>query len=137
MKPEERDISTYLIEEAHKNGYHKYDQDWLRGDAILVVVAGSDTTASTLTFLFYCLAKHAKDTNRIFEELKDVDYFDMATIASLPHLNGVVNEVLRLYPAATTMITRDTPVEGLTVGAQFIPAATRILTSRWVTHRRE
>ena len=40
MKPTERDISSYLIEEAHRQEFRKYDQDWLRGDAILVVVAG-------------------------------------------------------------------------------------------------
>lgn len=97
----------------------------------------SDTTASTLTFLCYSVAKNPRAAQQIYDEVKDIDTFDINTVASLPHLNGVMSEVLRLYPAATTLTVRDTPSEGLMIGDTWIPGKTKILSSRWVTHRRK
>lgn len=74
---------------------------WLRGDTAIVVVAGSDTTIRTLTFLLYAIAKHPEH-QKIYEELQGVDPYDTAVIAKLPHLNAVLNESMRIFPAAAT-----------------------------------
>ena len=42
----------------------------------------------------------------------------------LPHLNGVINETLRLYPGVPTAMQRLTPPEGLDINGTFVPGNT-------------
>ena len=67
-------------------------------------VAGFETTAATLSHLFYSLAMNEKCQQKLYEELRkygpDFKYED---IARMPYLEACVAETLRLYsPIATT-----------------------------------
>lgn len=92
----------------------------------------SDTTAPTLTFLSYLLAKHPEEAEKVYGELTDVDPFDTGAISTLPHLIGVINEAMRSFPVATTTVSRTTPAEGITISDTWIPGDSKILTPRWV-----
>jgi tryprostatin B 6-hydroxylase len=48
-------------------------------------------------------------------------------IAHLEHLNGVINEALRLYPAVPSALGRLTPPEGIIIDGVHIPGGTHIL----------
>ena len=95
-------------------------------DARLIIVAGSDTTAATLTFLFYHLAQEPAIVEQIREELRpstqgdwhDKDIHNCAT------LNGAINEALRLHPPVPSGVQRITPKEGMQIGETFIPGGT-------------
>ena len=52
-KAQRTDITSRLIEASKQSNSIDQDRNWLNGDAFGIVVAGSDTTASTLVFLFY------------------------------------------------------------------------------------
>ena len=54
----------------------------------------------------------------------------------MPHLNGVINEVLRLHPAVPTGGFRETPPEGVEIGGQKVPGNTLICAPRWTIGRR-
>ena len=69
----------------------------------------SDTTASSLTFWIYCIAKHSEHADKARGEFAGVDSLDLDCISTLPHLNGAIHESMRLFPAVTTIITRETP----------------------------
>ncbi|CAG2169280.1 unnamed protein product, partial [Oppiella nova] len=69
---------------------------------VLFFVAGYETTATTISYATYLLAKNTTSQERLFEESKrifesksDIDY---DAIERLEYLNGVVMETLRLYP---------------------------------------
>jgi cytochrome P450 len=47
--------------------------------------------------------------------------FSGRDLQSADHLNGVINEALRLHPAVPSGLLRLTPPEGITVGETFIP----------------
>ena len=57
------------------------------------------------------------------------------TIQHLDHLNGVINETLRLHPPVPTAIPRLTPSEGVTVGEVFIPGNTTVWCPQYVLGR--
>lgn len=97
----------------------------------------SEPTAAALIGIFCELAKHPEHIDKVYEELKDVDVTDLKTLTSLPHLNAVINEGLRLYPALLTGGARKTTENGATIGGTFIPPNTTIIAPRHVISRSE
>ena len=71
----------------------------------------------------------------VAKELEGVDVFDRRKLHSLPHLNGVINETLRLYPPVPMHGSRETPPEGITIAGQFIPGGTTLFAPRYTIHR--
>ena len=60
------------------------------------IVAGSDTTAATLTFLFYELAKKPEEVKKLRKELTSLTQGNWSDIdvRNAPRLNGAINESL-------------------------------------------
>ncbi|KAL8925887.1 MAG: hypothetical protein Q9172_002040 [Xanthocarpia lactea] len=124
----QRDIASWFIQDVNDNPGHTR---WLSGEAATLVVAGSATTSPTLSTLFYLLARHPDDMEIITQELSTVDVQDVKAVALLPHLNGAINEAMRLLPAIMTSGTRVTPPEGLTIAETFIPGDVKIAAPRY------
>ncbi|GKZ96531.1 hypothetical protein CBS115989_5487 [Aspergillus niger] len=133
----DKDIASFFIED-HSTSTDKRRKMWLSGDTATLVVAGSDTNAPTLTHLFYFLARYPEHTERIYQELKSLDSVEDAVgLSKLSHLNGAINETMRLLPAVLTFGTRVTPPEGLTIADTFIPGGTKICAPRYTIGRLE
>lgn len=113
----------------------------LRADSRLIIVAGSDTSAVTLTHLFYHIASDKGIAGRIREELGQ--YVDAegeaknADIAHCDYLNGCISETLRLHPPVPTRIPRITPPEGIQIGGEHIPGGVDIWCPQYVVGRNE
>lgn len=98
----------------------------------------SDTVASTLINLFYRLAIHPNHTTKIREEVSTVDWMsDSQRLRDLDHMNGTINEVLRLHPSVPTGGYRETPPEGLKIAGTWIPGNTTIVAPRYTMGRRK
>lgn len=80
------------------------------------VIAGADTTASTLISAIYLVIKHRKVVTALRSELDGATLDDPPTfdqIHHLPYLAAVVSEALRLQPAVGLALERVVPVGGL------------------------
>lgn len=97
----------------------------------------SDTTAPSLTLLFYFLARYPEHVERIYAEIQTVNIEDPTALAALPHLTGTINEAMRLLPAVLTFSSRVTPPEGLVIDGTYIPGNTKICAPRYTIGRRE
>jgi cytochrome P450 len=79
------------------------DQTILKDEILNIMIAGRDTTASTLTFAVYLLIQHPNVLERLREEiLRVTGGFQRPTYENLREmklLRAVLNETLRLYPA--------------------------------------
>ncbi|KAJ5115372.1 cytochrome P450 [Penicillium alfredii] len=135
--PAERDIASWFIDDHIKHGASPNRARWLSGDTATLVVAGSDTTAPSLTLLFYFLARYPQHIERIYEEIQHVDRRDPSALATLPHLTGTINESMRLLPAVPTFSSRVTPAEGLFVDGTWIPGNIKICAPRYSIGRLE
>ncbi|KAH9938835.1 high nitrogen upregulated cytochrome P450 monooxygenase 2 [Epithele typhae] len=102
-------------------------------DGILAVVAGSDTTSSSLTSLFFLILTHPDVYARLQEEVdkyypKGEDVFDPKAHRDMHYLQAVINEALRLFPpvAATGMrkVPHDAPP--LQLGSIMVPPGTGV-----------
>jgi len=110
---------------------------WLTGDSILAIVAGSEPTAAVLIGLFYELAKAPRHADTIVQELKDVNIEDPRALAQCSHLDAVISEALRLYPALPTGGNRKTTKDGVKFGGVYIPPETTIVAPRYVISHRK
>lgn len=110
----------------------------MTGDSILAIVAGSEPTAAVLIGLFYELAKYPRHADKVLREIKKINIEDSRALAiGCPHLEAVILEALRLYPALPTGGNRKTLKEGVTVGGVFIPPETTVVAPRFCISRRE
>ncbi|KAF7558005.1 hypothetical protein G7Z17_g333 [Cylindrodendrum hubeiense] len=106
----------------------KQDTVDLHGDAHLIVVAGSDTTAASLTCLFFELATNPEACRRLQDEIDQyyagINEVDHLTLSKLKYLQACIDESLRLHPPVPSGLQRMTPPEGLQIGDAFIPGNT-------------
>ena len=81
-----------------------------------------------MVFLFYHLAAAPKEITKLRTELQTLNNFsDNRVLTSMPHLNGVINETLRLHPPIPSGGLRDTPPEGLDIAGTYIPGGVTVL----------
>ncbi|KAL4895626.1 cytochrome P450 [Aspergillus ambiguus] len=141
-KPDIPDVSSVLISHLKGTEPTPTEQMLLDGDARLIVVAGSDTTACTLACVFYELVRHPEEVEKLRAEL--TPYLDEtepngeflhSKIAGLNHLNGVISEALRLYPPVPGALQRKTPPEGIMIDDVFIPGNMTVSCPQYVIGR--
>ena len=70
---------------------------------IVILLAGYETTASLLTYASYSLAIHPEIQAKLRQEILEAKnqnngVLDYDTLMSLPYLDAVINETLRMYP---------------------------------------
>ncbi|KAK0631974.1 cytochrome P450 [Immersiella caudata] len=79
------------------------DRKVLHDQLIAILLAGRDTTASTLSWTLYELGRHPEAVRRLREEILRVVGPDRAPtyddLKSMKYLQNVMNETLRLYPS--------------------------------------
>ncbi|KAF9886735.1 hypothetical protein FE257_011112 [Aspergillus nanangensis] len=129
--PSTNDILSHLLQAYDETLKKDIDYQWLRGDTRLTIVGGSDTTAATLTFLFYYLAKDPTHIAKLRSELEPLldgrTRLDPKDIPKAKHLDGIIQEALRLHPAIPSGFPRVTPPEGIQVSDQFIPGGMTVV----------
>lgn len=108
--------------------------------------AGSDTIASTIRAVFYYLLKNPASMSRLVTELKTAQANSCLTdplptwseCHSLPYLNAVIKEALRLHPALSLPMERVVPASGLPLNDHkhtYLPPGTIVGINPWVLHR--
>lgn len=105
--------------------------------------AGSDTIASTLRAIFYYLLKNPQTLQALYSELDHahtagqltLPYVTWTETQSLPYLNAVIKEALRMHPALSLSLERVNPTSGLHIRNTYIPPRTVVGINPYVLHR--
>nr|BAL05177.1 cytochrome P450 [Phanerodontia chrysosporium] len=108
-------------------------EDVILSDALLAIIAGSDTTSTILTSAVYCLLTHPDVHKRLVEEVDKfyppgADWCNTEHHADMHYLNAVLNETLRLFPVLRDGSLR-APWVGhgdRALGPYFIPEGTQV-----------
>ncbi|CAN8101877.1 unnamed protein product [Discula destructiva] len=104
----------------------------LHSTASEIVFAGSETTATVLSGVVFNLLLHPEIQARLTAEVRSAFATDgeitMASIAigSLPYLDAVLQEGLRIYHPAPLFAGRVAPPGGDTIAGVFLPEGTRV-----------
>ncbi len=97
------DLLSMLLQAQDEESGRRMTDRQLRDECMTLFLAGHETTANTLSWAWYLLAKHPEAAARLREELENVldgRRPSLADLPRLPYTEGVVNESLRLYPPA-------------------------------------
>ncbi|KAL0937393.1 cytochrome p450 52e1 [Colletotrichum truncatum] len=120
--------------------------EYIRGQLLSMILAGRDTTASTLSALFWILARRPEVVARLRAEIDELNGRQPTweEMKDMKYLNMVLKEILRLYPTVATMsrgAARDTtlPLGGGPDGKSpvFIQKGTMVRWSTFAIHRRK
>lgn len=102
------------------------------------IVAGTDTTAITLTYAVWRVCQNPTIRQRLVKELQQLpESFDDHDALKLPYLNQVLDEALRLHSAAPSGLPRLVPPEGATLAGKYLPGGSVVCTQAWSLHRNE
>lgn len=99
-------------------------------------LAGHETTASVLTWVFFILSQQAGIADRIAADVQRVtegQAVKLEHIRQLPYLKNVFREVLRLYPPIT-FIPR-VALKATSIGNKRVKRGAMIMISPWTEHR--
>jgi len=127
-------VSVLLASRDPETGAGLSDQQ-VHDQIVNMLVAGSETTGATLSWVFHELAGAPEVERRLHEEVDRVLDGRPATsgdLARLEYLRHVVVETLRLYPPY--LILRHAPAS-TRLGTIELPAGASILISPYVLHR--
>ena len=108
----------------------------LRDEILTIFMAGHETTANALAWVWYLLAQHPDAEARLHDEVDRVLGGRMprfADLAALKWTRMVIEETLRLYPPAHAIARRAVGEDR--IGGARIPRGASISISMYVTHR--
>lgn len=122
-----QDVVSWLLKAyVEKDASAAPSEAALHEDSRVVIVAGSETTATTLASVLYYLVKNPATLAKLQRLLDDampagVEDWSYEKVKSVAYLDDVIQETLRLRPAVMTGGYRVTPTEGITVDEVYIP----------------
>ena len=97
------DLLDLLLEGEDPETKQRMSLDQLRDNLMTFIVAGHETTALTLSWAIYLMARYPEHQKRARQEAQSVLQGRIAgadDVPSLPFIRQVIDETLRLYPAA-------------------------------------
>jgi averantin hydroxylase len=94
-------------------------------NASILVLGGSETTATLLSGTVYLLLKHPAELKKLNEEVRrsfqDESEIDLVSIGRLSYLGAVLDEAMRVYPPAPNMGNRLVPMPGVEICGEWVP----------------
>ncbi|KAK5111794.1 hypothetical protein LTR62_004714 [Meristemomyces frigidus] len=131
---------------------HEKSVDRLQDEATLLIMAGTESPAKTLTITAFYLAYMPEVMHRLREELYEArthapgQKLSLSTLLNLSYMQAVIMEANRLSLGVTIRMQRTAPSETLIYTASYgpkkgtayvIPANTPMSTLTWCTHTNE
>jgi cytochrome P450 len=128
-------LSMLLLAQDEDDGSVMTDQQ-VRDEAMTIFLAGHETTANALTWTWYLLSQSPDVETRVHEEVDRAlggRLPTIADIASLPLVEKVVTESMRLYPPAWMIGRR--AIEAYPIGDYIAPARAILVMSPYIMQR--
>jgi cytochrome P450 len=129
------DLLSMLLAAADEDG-SKLDDKQLRDEVMTIFLAGHETTALTLSWVWYLLAQNPDAEKKFHAELDEVlggKLPTMEDLSQLPYTDKIAREAMRLYPPAYALgreAVNDCEIGGFRVGA-----GSQVFMFQWVTQR--
>lgn len=115
--------------------------------AVSMAFAGSETTAISLSSVFYFTMRDPRCYETLRKEIDDAaragvfsdsetGLVTFAEAQKLPYLHACIQEAFRMHPAAGLPLERIVPPQGAEIAGHFVPGGTNVGCSAWQIHRR-
>lgn len=130
------DLLTMMVHmEDAETGEQMTDEE-IRGEVMTLYLAGYETTALTVTYCWYSLARQPEMAARFHAELDRVlggRPPGLADLERLPYTRMIFKEALRLYPPV--YFTVRAVAQQTEIGGHPIPTGSVLMTSPFAMHR--
>ncbi|RYP36843.1 hypothetical protein DL767_003233 [Monosporascus sp. MG133] len=107
-------------------------------NANILIVAGSETTATLLSGAVFFLTSHPDKLARVAEEVRTTfnseEEINLSSVSGLSYMLACLNETLRCYPPVALGLPRQVPKGGAYVAGQFIPEGTAVAVWQWAVN---
>nr|WP_293098134.1 cytochrome P450 [Okeania sp. SIO2F4] len=136
LDPQRSDILTMLLLAKDETGEGMSDIE-LRDELMTLLLAGYETTATSLAWAFYWIHRQPEIYRKLLQELETLgnDPYPMKII-KLPYLNAVCCETLRIYPVVLIVSPREAKSPIAIMGQEY-PVGTALAPCIYLTHHRE
>ncbi|KAK2985664.1 hypothetical protein RJ640_006927 [Escallonia rubra] len=115
-----------------------YSDNIIKGNISTMLLAGTDTSAVTMEWALSLLVNHPKVLEKARAELDSYvgqdRLVDEPDLPKLHYLQSIINETLRLFPAAPLLVPHESSDDS-TVGGFDVPRGTMLLVNAWAMHR--
>ncbi|KAI0148397.1 putative cytochrome P450 monooxygenase [Xylariaceae sp. FL1272] len=119
------------------------DLDFARlcSNASLLIIAGSETTATLLSGATFLLTTHPEVLHKLEAEVRSSftsqDEITLTSVGNLPYMLAVLNESLRRYPPVAGSLPRVGPRGGAVVDGHVVPEGTMVSVFQWAVNHNE
>lgn len=130
QKSDRPDLISFMLRENDPRK-EPLTRSEIETNAALIIVAGSETTATLLSGATYYLLSNPETYKKLTQEIRgsfgSSEDICLASTTTLPYLQAVIEESLRLYPPAPAGFPRQVPEGGASISNQFVPGGVRTL----------
>lgn len=131
------------LRDAHLDNPQKVTKYHLFMMGLSNIIAGSDTTAISLSSVLFYLVSNPSTIKALRQEIVDFrktnpsqgTTLTLKAAQELPYLQAVIKEALRLHPATGLPLWRVVPEGGATIAGHFFPEGQTVGLNSWVAHR--
>jgi cytochrome P450 len=131
---ESGDLLSLFLRAVDEDGSRMSDRQ-VRDEATTFLLAGHETTAFSLSWIWYLLSEYPEAEQKLHAELRSVlggRLPQADDLARLCYTEKVVKEAMRLYPPAWGVAR--TVAKEFEIGGYRIPAGADLVASQWVVH---
>jgi len=128
-------LSMLLDAQDEEAGGRRMTDTQVRDEAMTILLAGHETTANALTWTWYLLSQTPAVEAKLHDEVDRVlqgRLPGVGDLASLPFVEKVVTEAMRLYPPAWVIGRR--AIAAYPIGGYVAPARTIMMMSPYLLH---
>ena len=129
------DLLTLLLAARDPEDGSVLDDDAVRDQALILLLAGHETTGATMALTLHLLGHHPDVQQRVRDEVAAVVGDRPVGIDHLPHLTftaQVLDETMRLYPPGHTLVRH--AHRATTLDGQTVPEGHLVAVSVWGVH---
>ena len=137
-KEEKGDLFTILTGMTNPETGEGFSDDEVAEEVLGMIIGSHESTATTLTWLFYELGKNAAFYQDLIAEIDEVlgcKELTQEDLASLPLLKQALYETLRLHPPF--WFENRCTTEKVTLGGEVLEKGALVVLSRQALHRNE
>lgn len=134
-RSDETDLLSVLLAARDADTGEALTDEEVRDELVTILFAGSETTASVLSWALHHLSQHPEIAEAAVAEIEEVTEGKSIAFADIPQLSlvkRVLDESLRLHGVVLLMRRALEPVE---IGGFRIPAGTEVAFSLYALHR--
>ncbi|RDL40046.1 Uncharacterized protein BP5553_00025 [Venustampulla echinocandica] len=135
------DFMTPIIGKISEDGRKGITKNEVLTNGLAAVIANSQLSTIAMTTATYLLLQYPHHFQHLAKEIRNAGFehetdIKVSSTQSLPYLDAVINEALRLHHPTPGSLPRIAPKDGLVIGGKYVPGGTVVGVNLHNVHNR-